>query len=199
MSPPKGRPKRPANPGYQAPSRLLSGGLVDADGKASPKVHGAGAMALSRELLLRGVPLPALAALAQEAESWTKLSPAQAHARCLAAAKAPLWAAYPLLADWLRVGAGHLNSPEALAVWILHVRRVAIRAGLTAALMAAQLGQIRARRQSKVRKDAKRGGRVARPGQSPSPKSTSRSSNSPLQAQAGPEGAKKGSALPPRP
>lgn len=153
---PKGRPKRPNNPGYQAPARLLAGSLIDAQGQARPELTGEAAMALARELLLRGVRLAHLAALGQEAQAWVGLSPAQAHQACLAWARRPEHAATPLLGDWLRVGASLLNGPDAVAAWAAHVRRVAARAGLSAALMAAQLGQNRARRQKRVRQDAKR-------------------------------------------
>lgn len=153
-----GRPKRPANPGYVSPQRLLGPGLVEVDGRPREALLGAEAMALGRELLLAKVPLPVLGRLADGLEGLEALPLAQALAKHQRLGRAPECLAHPLLGAWWAAARPHLNRAEACRAWALHVRRVAIRAALSAALMAAQLGEQRKRRRAKVPKGTQRGG-----------------------------------------
>lgn len=121
-----------------------------------PELLGPQAMALGRELLLRRVPLGLLAQLADGSEGLDQLPPSQAMAKLQRLWQDPACQAHPLLAEWWAAARAHLTRPEGLRAWALHVRKVASRAALSAALMAAQLGEKRRGRRVKVAQKAGR-------------------------------------------
>ena len=137
---------------------MLAGGFYVADGRTiRPALLAEAAVAMGRELLIRGVPIEQLKA-AYEAIQAIAAAPAPQQAKELQAlVSRPSLRRYALLAEWLGEGVRHVRRPEDARALALHVRRVLILASFERTLARANAADLaRSERAAGVRRAKER-------------------------------------------
>jgi hypothetical protein len=154
-------PRKPLNPGYQAPKDYLAAGLATGpDRAARPELVTEHAAALGRQFLIEQIPLDAVAQALKELDVAARLASDgnAARARVLELANRPTVTRHPLLAQLFGAAAQHIKRVEDLKALVLHLKRAHTLAALSRVMMGAtELEKDRAERRGAVRKHRPRG------------------------------------------